>query len=209
MLTCVLAQTKVHLWACGSSFASFRKLKMELYSQGEGTETSAPPYSSRQKNHENDTSSGAGQDKMGMKMGLWHPPILLSVSSNLESHIMCLSRAKFSLSLHHSKIQTSWRVQRIEGAHPSQLQWWDCNTAELRRNGWQSRGSLWLPLLLILSLQLTDIPLCLISVYFSPPLSQSGQKKGCLDFLALPHSGSVLLTKVVTWMCPGKFGATR
>lgn len=43
---------------------------MDLYSQGEGTETSAPPNSSREKDYENDASSGAGQDKMGMKMGL-------------------------------------------------------------------------------------------------------------------------------------------
>lgn len=94
MLTCVLAQTKVHLWACGSSFASFRKLKMELYSQGEGTETSAPPNSSREKDHENDASSGAGQDRMGMKKGLWHPPILLSVSSRITYYVSIKSQVQ-------------------------------------------------------------------------------------------------------------------
>lgn len=47
---------------------------MELYSQGDGTENSASPYSSKEKDHEKDTSSGAGQDKMGMKNGLWLPP---------------------------------------------------------------------------------------------------------------------------------------
>lgn len=95
---------------------------------------------------------------------------------------MCLSKANFSLSLHNSKIQTSWRVQRTEGSHPSQLQRWDCNPDELRQNGWQSRGPLWLPLLLTLSLWLRDISLCLISVYFFHHSPGLGRKRVACNF---------------------------
>lgn len=177
MFICVLGQTEVHPSSLWPILCQLQRLEVEAVFPSWGNwELCTTPLLKRKKALKRTCPLGQSRTELGgwrgMKNGLQHPPTLSAVRAgwHLETFYV------WALSLGCLCIIPGFKpIGGFSGLRePTPPR---CNSGTATElSGWVRRGPLWLPLQLVLSLCLTDIPLYFNSVhffffslFFSPP----------------------------------------